>query len=172
MKNRVWLYDSSSIAAITPHFEDLFCMKNRVWLYDSSSIAAITHHFEDLFCMKNRVWLYDSSSIAAITPHFEDLSDIRVSDLRTVNMVVGVVAGLPASFIPCMEGQACCSAGHSWIWYHWMSWKNAYCLSGTQVRLRKRVQGSALHQQNGLHLTVLKSETLKSDTLKLDKSSK
>jgi hypothetical protein len=30
-------------------------------------------------------WLYDGASVAAIIPHFEDLSDLRVSDLRTVN---------------------------------------------------------------------------------------
>jgi hypothetical protein len=41
-------------------------------LYDTASVAA-------------RSWLYDSAYVAAITFQFEDLSDIRVSDLRTVN---------------------------------------------------------------------------------------
>jgi hypothetical protein len=30
--------------------------------------------------------MYDSSSVAAETRHFEDLSDLRVSDLRTVKL--------------------------------------------------------------------------------------
>jgi hypothetical protein len=31
--------------------------------------------------------MYDSASVAAIAPHFEDLSDIRVSNLSTVNCI-------------------------------------------------------------------------------------
>jgi hypothetical protein len=29
--------------------EDLFCIRKRVWLYDSASVAAITPHFENFF---------------------------------------------------------------------------------------------------------------------------
>jgi hypothetical protein len=56
---------------------------------DSSQIGHLPEPDELLalrICSLSRkgVWLYDSASVAAITPHFEDLSDVRVSDLRTV----------------------------------------------------------------------------------------
>jgi hypothetical protein len=44
-----------------------------------------TPRFKDLYCIRKVVWLHDSASVAAKTPHFKDLSDLRVSDLRTVN---------------------------------------------------------------------------------------
>jgi hypothetical protein len=50
---------------------------------DSDKLLA----FEDFFCIRKGVWLYDSASVAAITRHFEDLSDLRVSDLKSVNRI-------------------------------------------------------------------------------------
>jgi hypothetical protein len=50
--------------------------------------------FEDLYYFRKGVWLYDSASVAAKIRHFEDLSDVRVSDLRTVNCIWEPFSGI------------------------------------------------------------------------------
>jgi hypothetical protein len=43
--------------------------------------------FEDPDVRFEGRFLYDSESVAAKTPHFEEFSDLRMSDLRTVDCI-------------------------------------------------------------------------------------